>query len=200
MPDHSFFRPLGLFTRPGFLTLQECDELRNVVDRSEGEEAKVYSGGKQIRRDDYRKTFQVRLKGEAQAQLHNKIEALRPELESCFELTLGNLYETRCLIYRPGDFFELHIDSDATAKEKFSNIAKRQVSVVIFLNDPSYAAQTYTGGVINFHGLMDVPGSSAFGFPLDPETGLLVAFRSTILHGVATVEEGKRYSFVTWFH
>jgi predicted 2-oxoglutarate/Fe(II)-dependent dioxygenase YbiX len=142
MPDHTFFRPLGLFTRA--------------------------------------------------AQVHSKIEALRPYMESHFELTLGKLYETRCLIYRPGDFFELHIDSVSRVSEEFSSIAARQVSIVIFLNDPNNGVQSYTGGIINFHGLMDVPGSSAFGFPLDPETGLLVAFRSTILHGVTAVEEGKR--------
>ena len=85
-------------------------------------------------------------------------------------------------------------------EEGFEDIAKRQVSVVIFLNDPHNAAQGYRGGIINFHGLMDVPGSRAYGFPLDPETGLFVAFRSTVLHGVTAVEEGKRYSLVTWFH
>ena len=200
MPDHAFFRSFGLFTRSGFLSLDECAELRDVADHSKGEGAKVYSGGKYILREEYRKTLQAPLTGEAGDRLHEKIEALRPELESCFDLTLGKLYETRCLIYRPGDFFELHMDSIAKTEEGFESIASRQVSVVTFLNDPNDPEQPYTGGAINFHGLMDVPGSNKFGFPLDPEPGLLVAFCSDVLHGVSPVEVGKRYSLVTWFH
>jgi len=200
MPGHAFFRSLGLYTHPEFLSPEECVALRALADQSEGEEAKVYTRGQQILRDDYRKTFQVPLVGDAQEQLNAKVEALRPELESYFGLTLGKLYETRCLIYRPGDFFELHIDATTDAAEAFSSISSRQVSVVIFLNDPRNAEQCYSGGVINFHGLMDVPGKNAFGFPLEPETGLLVAFRSKVLHGVTPVVEGKRYSVVTWFH
>ena len=200
MPDHAFFRSFGLFTRPEFLSLEECAELRDVADHSKGEEAKVYSGGKHILHEEYRKTLQAPLTGEAGDRLHEKIEALRPEIESCFDLTLGKLYETRCLIYRPGDFFELHVDSISKSEEGFESISSRQVSVVVFLNDTNDPEQAYTGGVINFHGLMEVPGSNAFGFPLEPEPGLLVAFRADLLHGVSPVEAGKRYTLVTWFH
>ncbi|MDA1314352.1 MAG: hypothetical protein O2968_13510, partial [Acidobacteria bacterium] len=55
MPEHSFFRSLGLFTRPDFLTRPECDALRDVADSSKGEEAKVYKAGQEVVRDDYRK-------------------------------------------------------------------------------------------------------------------------------------------------
>ena len=36
-------------------------------------------------------------------------------------------------------------------------------------------------------------------FTLDPTPGMLVAFRSDILHEAQPVSFGKRYAIVTWF-
>jgi predicted 2-oxoglutarate/Fe(II)-dependent dioxygenase YbiX len=56
----------------------------------------------------------------------------------------------------------------------------------------------YTGGSLTFYGLFDGKGKN-IGFPLIGQAGLLVAFRSVILHGVTSVTSGERFTVVSWF-
>ena len=53
---------------------------------------------------------------------------------------------------------------------------------------------------MTFYGLLDIPDSDKFGFSLEPEQGMLVAFRSNVLHGVSPILSGQRYVIVGWFH
>ena len=105
MPGHAFFRSFGLFTRPAFLNLKECAELRNVADHSKGEAAKVYSDGKEILREEYRKTLQAPLIGEAGDRVNEKIEALRPELEKLLRSDSGQALRDALLDLPPRRFF-----------------------------------------------------------------------------------------------
>jgi predicted 2-oxoglutarate/Fe(II)-dependent dioxygenase YbiX len=52
---------------------------------------------------------------------------------------------------------------------------------------------------LTFYGLLPGPAWERIGFPLRGEEGLLVAFRSEILHEVTAVRQGDRYTIVTWF-
>jgi predicted 2-oxoglutarate/Fe(II)-dependent dioxygenase YbiX len=67
------------------------------------------------------------------------------------------------------------------------------------LNHPNHGEEPYQGGDLTFFGLMKTPGAKEYGFPVDMETGLLVAFPSATLHEVSPVTGGKRYTLVTWF-
>ena len=58
---------------------------------------------------------------------------------------------------------------------------------------------TIAGGSLTFYGLMKAPGMEKAGMPLAPEAGLLVAFRSDIMHEVNPVTRGERYTLVSWF-
>jgi SM-20-related protein len=80
-------------------------------------------------------------------------------------------------------------------------VRERQVSAVIFLNSAAEARgpESYSGGALTFYGLIDGPCWRGYGFPLVGEQGLLIAFRSDVLHEVTVVTRGERYSIVTWF-
>ncbi|MFB3062489.1 MAG: 2OG-Fe(II) oxygenase, partial [Candidatus Binatia bacterium] len=72
--------------------------------------------------------------------------------------------------------------------------------MLILLNAPDDRDVPYQGGDLTFFGLLDIPDSDKFGFALEPELGMLVAFRSNVLHSVSPILSGNRYVIVAWFH
>ena len=102
------------------------------------------------------------------------------------------------LIYSSGGFYRPHLDGSEGSPDL---IRKRRVSVVVFLNAQSHepAPDTFGGGGLTFYGLLDGPEWSKCAFTLDPAPGMLVAFRSDLLHEAQPVSFGKRYVIVTWF-
>jgi predicted 2-oxoglutarate/Fe(II)-dependent dioxygenase YbiX len=105
------------------------------------------------------------------------------------------------LIYGPGDHFGPHCDSDGDCS-KPAYVRERRISVVIFLNGGTRSPphETYEGGALVLYGLVGGPAGRAYGIPLAGEPGLLIAFRSDLLHEVTPVTRGQRYTIVSWYH
>jgi SM-20-related protein len=126
-----------------------------------------------------------------------RLLALKPAAEKHFRLRLSGSRPPQFLVYRPGDFFRRHRDSSADpgAGEAATG---RKVSAVAFLNGAE-GEDGYGGGALVFYGLLDDPRGEQVGFPLTPEAGLLVAFRSDVIHEVTPVTHGERCTVVSWF-
>ena len=199
MAQHDFLRRFGLVVVPKFLSAEECSSWRDLADRSTGHEAQIYDAGERRRDDSRRKTLEVAIRGADKSRLDKRIDTLREGLEQRFHVSLGDTDAVRCLVYGPGDFFALHADTVPVEAGEYRHIGMRRVSIVVFLNDPTHPIEPYAGGELTFYGLLPVPGSRGFGFPVEAETGLLVAFPSATLHEVSAVTRGKRYALVTWF-
>jgi predicted 2-oxoglutarate/Fe(II)-dependent dioxygenase YbiX len=118
--------------------------------------------------------------------------AVKPRLERHFNVTLAGCEEPQVLAYKPGDFFRLHRDN-ADDPDASAYLRARQVSAVIFLNSAPEARgpESYGGGVLTFYGLIDDPCWRGYGFPLVGEQGLLIAFRSDVLHEVTVITGGN---------
>lgn len=206
MANYTFLQKLGVFAIPGFLTPEECAEWRSVAKATDGKEAMVYTGNAPAVHDDFRKTLGVMVDGPVRAALEAKLRALHPVLEKEFDVKLGAAFDpVQCLVYRAGDFFRLHADVGGTTEQgEPSEIAKRinarRVTILVYLNEPNHETEPYGGGVLSLFGLMGGAAGREFGFPVDVETGLLIAFRPTLMHEVSPVEHGKRFSLVTWFY
>ena len=125
-----------------------------------------------------------------------RLLALIPTLEQHFNVTVTGCERPNFLTYQEGDFYQVHIDSD----DEHPDLKERKVSVVIYLNGQSQqpADDTYCGGSLTFYGLIDDPRWLAYGFPLNSEPGLLIAFPSETIHQILPVTYGKRYSIVSW--
>ena len=112
------------------------------------------------------------------------------------------------MIYREGDYFRPDVDAlELTDGESRLNIHDRRVTALLYLNteaDPVAPHGTGTGdhegGRLSLYGLMIYPGAEKHGLPVRGEAGLLVAFRSELLHGVSKLERGQRYCSVAWFY
>ena len=194
MANHEFLRKLGLFAVPGFLTEEECARWRELAQTSNPVQAIVYEDHQARLNEDYRKTLTVKIQDPLQAATASRLENLWPAINAHFGVEIAAMEAVQCLVYRPGDFFRAHRD---VADEP--QLARRLVTIVVFLNDPSCAAAPYQAGALTLYGLMETPAAAGFGFAVDAEIGLLIAFPSGMLHEVSPVVEGKRYTLVTWF-
>jgi len=198
MPTAEFFTRLGLFVRKDFLEQELCTRCCREID--EAAQAKAIIAGPNetgVVDETLRKVKWAAVPATTVSLVETRLLALIPTLERHFNVTLTGCQPLDFLTYQEGDFYQVHIDNDNNAQP---DVRKRKVSVAIFLNGQAQQAadDTYCGGSLTFYGLIDDPRWLTYGFPLNSEPGLLIAFRSETLHQVLPVTHGKRYSIVSW--
>lgn len=195
----SIFGKLGLFTRSDFLDRDTCAQLRADMRRSARAAAEVFAEAGSAVRADIRRTQSIDVHGRAVQQVAERLEEIRGDLERHFGWALDACDDSEFLWYPTGGFYRPHRDRPLRADGAAAAASTRAVSVVVFLNDRSTHSDAFEGGALTFYGLVDEPRWRDVGLPLQPEEGLLVAFRSELLHEVAPVEKGDRFTIVTWF-
>jgi len=196
-----FFTHFGIFVRRGFLGGEMCRALVADAARAASRPATVRDGGRQTVDERYRSTRIANVSEASVASVRAEVLALKPVLERHFQLPTTGCRTPEFLVYRAGDFFAPHADSVAVGGASDVVVTDRRISVVVFLNGESRSAgdDGYTGGTLDFYGLVGDPRTRNRPFSLTGEPGLLVAFRPETLHGVAPVVDGERFTVVTWF-
>jgi SM-20-related protein len=125
-----------------------------------------------------------------------------PAVERHFSVELDGCERPQFLLYREGDFIGRHSDG-AQEAEAPALFRRRAISAVVFLNDQSDdagVAGAFAGGGLTFYGLLaDDPRGKAIGLPIRGAAGLLVAFKTDLVHEVTPVISGERYTAVTWY-
>jgi SM-20-related protein len=201
MSNIDFFSIAGCFVFKKFLTLPQSKQLIAEASTAEFAAAKIVDplDDSVYLSEDYRKTKAIKTSKATRVELYEKILALKPEIERHFDLALEGCEVPQILMYQPGDFFKVHRDQDTNGKTRTKD---RKVSAVLFLNEQTTEPRTgsYCGGSLNLYGLFDGPGWGDKGFPLGGQAGLLIAFRSHLLHEVTPVSHGKRFTIVNWFY
>jgi SM-20-related protein len=199
MPNADFFRSLGLFIQENFLAPEYCAQLRAQMSRGKSKLAVVFGDKSEAALDEsVRRVATVEVERSLEAETREQLLSVMPALENHFKVSLDECQGPDFLKYGVGAFYLAHTDAGPRGPIK---IARRRVSAVIFLNSQSNepAGDTYCGGSLTFYGLMDGPEWAKLAFPLEAETGLLVAFRSDVIHEVQAVTFGERFSVVSWF-
>jgi SM-20-related protein len=194
-----FFAHFGIFVRRHFLSPEVCRALIADAARAVSRPASVRDGGVQTVDERYRSTRIAAASDASVALVRAEVLALKPVLERHFQLTTTGCRTPEFLVYRAGHFFAPHADSVAVGGASDVVVTDRRISVVVFLNGESQAATGYTGGTLDFYGLVDDARTKNRPFSLTGEEGLLVAFRPETVHGVAPVVDGQRFTVVTWF-
>jgi len=203
MPTADFFASLGLFTRRGFLDPDTCARLRAEVKHAPANPSTVRADARSYEVDrSTRSTAWAQVADEAVELVEARLASVLPEVAQQYDLPLTGVQRLQFLVYEQGDFFKPHRDR-AEGDDEASFSRARAVAAVIFLNgegDPT-AGEAYRGGELTLYGLFDRSDGEGegLGFPLEAEEGLLITFPADVLHEVRLVEEGKRYTVVTWF-
>jgi SM-20-related protein len=198
MPSPDFFARLGLFVQPHFLDHEFCSqvlaELRSAPKTVSAVVREQVAAGtvSTLVDEQSRKTEQVCVSAAIARQVEQRLKTIQPQLSQHFGLQLTGLERSLFYAYQSGSFFGVHRDCNRTAGVP-QFIQQRRVSTIIFLN----GCESYAGGALTFYGLID--DWQDYGFPLVGEPGMLVAFRSEVLHEVKPVTAGERYTIANWF-
>ena len=201
MPGANFFRDLGLFVAPGFLEPASCDELRAQLSQTPSQEGTIVgeqTSGSGVLDQSVRKAARMDVQGPVRTHVRQRLLELMPALQDHFKVALTGCQGPEFLSYDAGAFYLAHRDKTESGP---AQTMRREVSAVLFLNTRSKepAQDAYGGGSLAFYGLLDGSPWEKVGLPLEGETGLLVAFRSDVLHEVQPITFGRRYTVVAWF-
>ena len=198
MPDAEFFAAFGLFVRREFLDPRLCEGLRLEMATAPARAAPVAESDADAVDEGYRRTVSAQVSEATRSLVQQRLLDLKPTVERHFEIELKGCQPAQFLRYRVGDYFRAHADHEA---EGMQHVTERRVSAVVFLNGESAdpGADSYNGGALTFFGLMGDERADSVGLPLVGETGLLVAFSADLVHSVAPVTGGERYTLVSWF-
>jgi SM-20-related protein len=202
MPDVSFFNNFGLLGVQGFLSPDACRQLRDEIAQANISAATIREEGSEYGVDEgKRKTRWAEVSPEASGVVVDRLTGLMPQVAERLGVELTGVQSPQFLMYREGDFFRRHRDSNPDEEAaKFAR--ERQVSTVVFLNGESSegAPDSYEGGALTLYGLMEDREGGAIGLPVTGETGSLIAFPSDMIHEVTPISRGERYTVVTWFY
>jgi SM-20-related protein len=195
-----FFARLGMFVVDEFLDAASCSRLCAEMRASARMPATVGQGGKEAVDSDVRAAEWAAVSRESKHWMRERLRSLKTRVEEHFAMKLADCQPPQFLVYRSGDFYTTHSDNAPNADSP-GYVRERLVSLVLFLNGRSSTEDdaTYDGGALTFAGLIDDPRLSPYAYPLAADRGQLVAFRSNVLHAVAPVVRGERYTVVSWF-
>jgi SM-20-related protein len=201
MPTADFFRGFGLFVVESFFDRDLCSRLRADIHVGVPSAGTVGSHGAEFVVDrDVRRVAQTKINDTSTALVKTRLMGLKPDLERHFGVALADCQAPQFLHYVTGDFYQPHCDN--SPRDDASPISKsRRISAVIFLNGTSAEPRddTYGGGALTFYKLFDDPVGRSIGFPLEADEGLFIGFRSDLLHSVAPVTHGDRYTIAGWY-
>jgi SM-20-related protein len=199
MPLARTFQQLGFFVRPGFLDGTECMNLIEAMSGASRDYGGIVSAdGAEIVDETRRRVSCARLDATVGTLIDRRFRGIIPELVSYFQVQLVDCECPDFLVYDPGAFYEWHRDTRPDNAAEY--IRKRAVSAIVVLNGTDGAASTrYAGGSLRFQGVLDGPVWDRCPLPFEAEPGLLIAFKSNILHEVTPVTAGRRFSVVTWY-
>lgn len=201
MPRSNFFAHLGLFAVRDFLDAEACARLRADMSTADVSPATIGTAYGEVVNEALRRAEMAKASADSKSLIKSLLSDLQPKLESHFNVALTGAEKPQFLNYSQGGFCTLHRD-DSDDPESAEYIKMRKVSVVIFLNSESEEARqgSYVGGRLTFYSLMKDQSWKNCGLPLTGEEGLLIAFRSDVMHGVTPVTCGVRHTIVTWFY
>jgi SM-20-related protein len=199
MPSVNVFVQHGFLLRRRFFDPEHCRRLIVETSAAPSEPGRLVKEGVDgILDEKTRKVFSASVGKATRARVKQLFLDIVPDVETHFGTPLAGCETPGFLVYDTRAFFAPHRD---TGPDDPPDIRRRLISAIVFLNQPSRKGtdEGYSGGTLRFHGLLEGPHWAACPFPFEPEPGMLVAFRSDVLHEVQPVTSGRRFTVVTWF-
>ena len=191
------FKTRNIATTAGFLSLAECRHIVDAMQSSPGEPAQVVRAGESILDETLRYCldhhFPDAFKRPIETRLTAFFDCHRAELDSDADFLYGPYF----MSYGKGSFFRAHRDV-ANHKNDPPRLAAHRWSVLLYLNgrEPAADLPTFDGGALILY--ETDPKLHDRRVVIIPQPGLLVLFRSSLMHEVATVLEGTRYAVAGW--
>ena len=143
----------------------------------------------------------------SQKQYDTAFDALRPEIETFFSLSLSSSTAPQLLEYTEGSFYKAHSDDSSVLVSKSGEIvgfkqvaSQRKITTLLFVSDQVEDVQTpyeFSGGSLLFNYFSGEDGKV---LTLRPKMGSLIVFGSNPIytHEVLPVTDGRRVTVAQW--
>lgn len=191
----------GLFVRRNVFDPDECRELCLALDQADGRASSVVRGGIDRVDERVRKTRTLTPSPEVRASVAARLASYKDELSDHLAVTLARAQAPVFLRYAPGNFFRPHVDRSGDVRQPAA-VKARLVTAVVFLNSSLTGTaddNAFVGGELVLYRLTRPAIWADFALTVHGEAGMLVGFPSSVLHEVAPVAAGVRYSIASWF-
>jgi SM-20-related protein len=199
--DAAWFDDAGFYVHRGFLDQETCARLRSQMDDAPTAEAMVAKPDVAAMLDEHTRRSCCAIVGEdAQALVSKRLVEVAPRVTEYFGESVAVAEAPNFLVYRKGDFFGAHRDvSDKPDMPEY--IRRRRFGLIVFLNHqtPRPEVGSFCGGALTFYRLHTRNGGEEVRVGVRAEPGLLIAFRSHVVHEVRPILHGKRYSIVSFY-
>jgi Rps23 Pro-64 3,4-dihydroxylase Tpa1-like proline 4-hydroxylase len=180
-----------------FLSVTECRQLVLAMDSAPRAPAEVVRAGESILDESLRFCFDHEFSEVFKCPIRDRLTAFFDTHRSAFESDADYLYGPYFMSYLKGSFFRAHRDV-ANHKNDPPRLAAHRWSILLYLNgrEPAEDLPTFDGGALIVY--ETDPRLSDRRIVIVPRPGLLVLFRSYLMHEVATVLDGTRYAVAGW--
>lgn len=191
------FRTRNVAMTSGFLSLDECRQIVHAMDSSPREPAQIVRAGESVLDETLRYCLDHHLpesfKHPIETRLTTFFDFHRVELDSDADFLYGPYF----MSYGEGSFFRAHRDV-ANHKNDPPRLAAHRWSLLLYLNgrEPAADLPIFDGGALIVY--ETDPRLHDRRVVIIPQPGLLVLFRSFLMHEVATVLNGTRYAVAGW--
>jgi hypothetical protein len=191
------FRTRNIAMTSGFLSLDDCRHLVQAMESFPGEPALVVRAGDSILDQTLRHCLDHHLPETFKHPIETRLTAFFDSHRNDLESDADFLYGPYFMSYGKGSFFRAHRDVD-NHKNDPPRLAAHRWSLLLYLNGREVAADlpVFDGGALILY--ETDPKLQDRRVIVIPQPGLLVLFRSTLMHEVATVLDGKRYAVAGW--
>jgi predicted 2-oxoglutarate/Fe(II)-dependent dioxygenase YbiX len=195
--DHLQFRTRSIATRAGFLSVAECGEIIQAMQASPREPAQIVRAGESILDESLRFCLDHHLPEALKRPIGNRMAAYFAAHRTQFESDADYIYGPYFMSYEKGSYFRAHRDV-ANHKNDPPRLAAHRWSLLLYLNGRESAPglPTFDGGALIIY--ETEPKLRDRKVVIVPQPGMLVLFRSCLMHEVAIVLEGTRCAVAGW--
>jgi predicted 2-oxoglutarate/Fe(II)-dependent dioxygenase YbiX len=181
----------------GFLPDAECAELIAVMREAPRVQALVVRAGESILDPSLRNCFDHHCPDEVSRRVGRRLLTSFGLVADRLGTDADALYGPYFMSYEQGSFFRCHRDV-ANHQDDPARLASHRWSMIVYLNGRSERAglPIFDGGSLIIYTPSGDPRQRRT--IVIPEPGLLVMFRSYLLHEVAMITEGVRYAIAGW--
>ncbi|MEV4442145.1 2OG-Fe(II) oxygenase [Streptomyces sp. NPDC049577] len=191
------FRTRNVASARGFLSTAECADLIRTMNEAPKEPAQVVRAGESILDQSLRFCFDHHLPDDVQRFVGDRMVSYFHDHRAEFDSDADCLYGPYFMSYEKGSYFRAHRDV-ANHKDDPPRLAAHRWSLLLYLNgrDPGGPLPEFDGGALTLY--ETDPGLPDRRVVIIPEPGMLVLFRASLMHEVATVLDGTRYAVAGW--
>lgn len=191
------FKTPNIASTANFLSLAECRDIIQAMQASRREPAQIVRAGESILDQSLRFCFDHHLPEALKRALGERMAAHFDSQRAALDSDADYIYGPYFMTYEKGSFFRAHRDV-ANHKNDPPRLAAHRWSLLLYLNgrDPIAEMPSFDGGALIIY--ETEPRLSDRRVVIVPQPGMLVLFRSFLMHEVAIVQGGIRYAVAGW--